>query len=134
MFKVKNVNNIDTAIILNRIRQKEQLGDESQYGADTRLAKFLGISPQRLGQWITRNTLDLNIILTKCANYDLNWLFFGERVTSKISEDERLDVIETQARLLELALKIATKKETFDSPKDYIEVLRHATQLLNILK
>ncbi len=128
------MNNIDTAIILNRIRQKEQLGDESQYGADTRLAKFLGISPQRLGQWITRNTLDLNIILTKCANYDLNWLFFGERVTSKISEDERLDVIETQARLLELALKIATKKETFDSPKDYIEVLRHATQLLNILK
>lgn len=72
------MNSIEVTEVLNRVRQKEGLGSEDHYGSSTRLANFLGISPQRLRQWVTRNTLDIDVILNKCPDYDLNWLFLGK--------------------------------------------------------
>lgn len=39
------------------------------------LARFLGIAPNTLTNWYMRDTFDLDIIYTKCAGMDYNWLF-----------------------------------------------------------
>ena len=45
---------------------------------DTEFAKFLGIKPQTLATWYTRNTFNLELIYAKCENIDANYLLTGE--------------------------------------------------------
>lgn len=49
----------------------------SRYGLRTKaeLAKHLGVSPQTLSNWYGRDTLDHDVIIDKCPDLDLNWLF-----------------------------------------------------------
>ena len=52
------------------------------------LAEKLGIKPSVLSNWITRNTIDWNIIFTKCEEINLNWLIYDEGPMSRnISND-----------------------------------------------
>ena len=47
------------------------------------LAEKLGIKPSVLSNWIARNTIDWNLIFTKCEDINLNWLIYGECPMSK---------------------------------------------------
>ena len=47
-------------------------------GNKTQFAKILGISPQGLNTWISRNTFDAECIYSKCLNVSANWLLTGE--------------------------------------------------------
>ncbi len=44
---------------------------------DSDLAKCLGISKSALSNWKTRNSLDLELIDTKCEHLSLEWVFRG---------------------------------------------------------
>jgi hypothetical protein len=54
-------------------RLKEYYGIQE----DTELAEYLGMQRQKVYNWKRRNTVDLKVILAKCRDVDLNWLFRG---------------------------------------------------------
>ena len=46
--------------------------------SDTELAHFLGIAKTTLSNWRSRDSIDYNLVLSKCEHVDLNWLLTGE--------------------------------------------------------
>lgn len=55
-------------------RAKQALGLSS----DIQLAEALGVSKSTLSNWKTRNTIDYDVLFSKCERVDLNWLIKGE--------------------------------------------------------
>lgn len=49
--------------------------------SDAELASFLGLSPQAISSWRSRNTINFDIIIAKCVDVDLNWLVRGNTNT-----------------------------------------------------
>lgn len=45
---------------------------------DTELADFLGIKQNILSTWKSRNTMDYDLVISKCDFIDANWLLTGE--------------------------------------------------------
>lgn len=41
------------------------------------LANKLGVSATTLSNWKTRNTIDYDLLFTKCEGANFNWIFFG---------------------------------------------------------
>ncbi|WP_206368666.1 helix-turn-helix domain-containing protein [Sphingobacterium sp. B16(2022)] len=74
--------NNDKSLILNQI--KIQLG----YSKDSEFAKFLGIKPQTLSTWHTRNTFDIELVYAKCEQIDANWLLTGKGQILKNEENQ----------------------------------------------
>lgn len=62
---------VNKTCILNKIKEF--------YGLKTNkeLSEFLGVTKQTISNWYSRNTLDYDIILTKCKDVDLHWLLLG---------------------------------------------------------
>lgn len=54
-------------------RAKKALGLNS----DLAFAELLGISKSTLSNWKARNTLDYDVLFSKCGHLDLNWLIKG---------------------------------------------------------
>lgn len=63
---------MDKSLILNLIKL------HYKFKTDTDFAKFLGVTPQVLQNWKTRNTLDYDLLYTKCVDIDGNWLLTGK--------------------------------------------------------
>lgn len=54
----------------------------------TELARFLGVTPQTISNWYSRDSIDYDLIFGRCAGIDLNWLILGKTsyiVNSKTS-------------------------------------------------
>lgn len=67
---------MDKLLILNRIKEAKKLS------SDKELADFLGITKQTLANWRSRNTLDYDLVFTKCVDIDPTWLITGESNTN----------------------------------------------------
>lgn len=63
---------MNKSLILNDI--KTHLG----FKTDTDFADFLGIKQNTLSNWKSRNTIDYELIITKCDDINANWLLTGE--------------------------------------------------------
>jgi hypothetical protein len=46
--------------------------------SDKNLSDFLGIKPTTLSSWRTRDTLDYDLIFTKCVEISIDWLVTGK--------------------------------------------------------
>lgn len=44
----------------------------------TGLASFLGVSPQTVSNWYSRDSIDYDLIFEKCTGVDFNWLVSGD--------------------------------------------------------
>lgn len=95
---------------------------KSHYGfvKDTDFAHFLGISPQVLSNWYTRNTFDYDILYTKCVDVNIDWIFtgVGEMLKSKGNE-----ILKYDDKLLSIPIvdiSVAAGDGAINS--DYIEV------------
>ena len=58
---------MDITLIINKL--KEHLNIKF----DKELADFLGIKPNTVATWKKRNTIDIDIIMSKCDLIDANW-------------------------------------------------------------
>lgn len=63
---------MDKSLILNEIKLHYNIKSDADF------AKFLGIKPQVLSNWKARNSIDYDLIYTKCVEIDANWLLTGE--------------------------------------------------------
>lgn len=63
---------MDKSLILNKIKEHYAIVRDADF------ARFLGIKPQTLASWHTRNTFDIELLYSKCVDIDANWLLSGE--------------------------------------------------------
>lgn len=59
-------------------------------GNKSEFARMIGVSPQAVSTWITRNTFDIDIIYAKCLNVSPDWLLTGKG--NMLKEEEKEDV------------------------------------------
>ena len=57
--------------ILDRIKEAYRLKNNAE------LARFLGVKPNTISNWYARNSIDYDIIFSKCDDLDLTWLING---------------------------------------------------------
>ncbi|WP_410221895.1 helix-turn-helix domain-containing protein [Pedobacter sp.] len=62
----------DNRLILNEIKYYYK------FKSDAEFARFLGIAPNTLSNWYSRNTLDYELVITKCEDINANWLLTGK--------------------------------------------------------
>lgn len=74
---------MDKSLILNRIKK------HYNFTTDIELADFLGISKSTLSNWYKRNSIDYDLLFSKCELVDKNWLLTGEGSSS--FEKEEID-------------------------------------------
>jgi len=63
---------IDKKLILNKIK------DYYKFSTDTEFAGFIGIKPQTLSSWYTRNTFDIDLVYSKCVGINPEFLLSGK--------------------------------------------------------
>ena len=59
-------------------------------GNKSEFARMIGVSPQAVNTWITRNTFDIDIVYAKCLNVSPDWLLTGKG--NMLKEEETKDV------------------------------------------
>ncbi|SDE40081.1 LexA family transcriptional regulator [Riemerella columbipharyngis] len=77
-------NFIDKSLILNKIKK------EYNFNSDTDFAKFLGIKPQTMSSWHSRNTFDTDLIYAKCENLNADFLLSGKGDVKKPNVQKKL--------------------------------------------
>lgn len=64
---------MDKSLILNRLKSAKK------FSTDTELANFLNIRRSTLSNWYSRNSIDYDLLFSKCENdMDMNWLLTGK--------------------------------------------------------
>lgn len=63
---------IDKALILNKIKSMYNFQKDAEF------ARFLGIKPQTLSSWYSRNTFDIELLYAKCVELNAEWLLTGK--------------------------------------------------------
>lgn len=76
---------INSCDILERV--KEYLGVQS----DSQLSAVLGVKKSTISNWKTRNSIDFELLFTKCDRADIGWLIMGEndnltRLANRLSD------------------------------------------------
>lgn len=65
-------------------------------GNKSEFARMIGVSPQAVNTWISRNTFDIDIIYAKCINVSPEWLLTGNGPMLKTSSDNKTNVEQQQ--------------------------------------
>lgn len=69
---------LQSAKIIDRLKQY------LNFKTDTQLSDFLEVSQSTISTWKKRNSFDLDIIIAKCEDIDLNWLLAEEAETTEM--------------------------------------------------
>jgi hypothetical protein len=76
---------IETFSVFERLKSHYKLKN------DTALARFLGYKPHSISMMISRQTTPFERIISKCDDFDLNWIFYGqEKKSSYFSQNENI--------------------------------------------
>lgn len=65
-------------------------------GNKSEFARMIGVSPQAVNTWISRNTFDIDIIYAKCVNILPEWLLTGKGAMLKTSSNNKTNVEQEQ--------------------------------------
>lgn len=65
-------------------------------GNKSEFARMIGVSPQAINTWISRNTFDIDIVYAKCINISPEWLLTGNGPMLKTSSDNKTNVEQQQ--------------------------------------
>lgn len=68
-------------------------------GKNAQFAKLLGVSPQTISAWISRNTLDYDLIYTKCVGISPQWLLTGEGEMFSNTKGKRIPLYDDAATI-----------------------------------
>ncbi|WP_286767195.1 MULTISPECIES: LexA family transcriptional regulator [Sphingobacterium] len=82
---------MNKSLIINQIKSHLNIKTDSDF------ADFLGVKQPTISAWKSRNTMDYELIITKCKDIDANWLITGsgnmlkERTSIKNEDKLKLD-------------------------------------------
>lgn len=112
---------MDKTLILSRVKEVKGLTSDKQ------LAEFLGVTTQSLSNWKSRNTIDYDVLFTKCVGEDLNWIINGDPQVinlanglpkiEKASQDIPLYGIEAAAGIVNLFQSMSDER-----PVDHLRI------------
>ena len=74
--------------VLDRIKHHYRLGSNAD------LARFLEISPSTLANWYSRNSIDFDIVFTKCDDVNWDWLVKGKESGVSYPHIEEPNILE----------------------------------------
>lgn len=74
----------DNSLILKGIKLHYRLKTDAEF------ARFLGIKPNSLANWYSRNTMDYEKVISKCEDIDANWLLTGKGTMLKSSATQNV--------------------------------------------
>lgn len=92
------------------------------------LAKKLNISPTTLSNWKARNSIDYNLIFSKCENINVNWLLYGKG-NMLLDNDTKYEIQKLGSVAMDGAVKYETKpnidemRNTIKRQADEIKIL-----------
>lgn len=126
---------INTSIIIDKLKKFLALK------TDTELANYLGIHHSTLAGWKMRETINIDIILEKVNNIDLNWLLYEQEIQiPKKYKSEKPEKIKVNEEPAEYSTRIGDNKKEYtkipvfhgvsagkptqhyDSPKEFIRL------------
>ena len=88
------------------MNKKDQVNALISYfsnGNKTAFASKLGLKPQSISNWITRNTFDADLIFSKCEGVSAEWLLTGEGdMLINKTEAQREDSVTERSHIQEL--------------------------------
>lgn len=61
----------------------ERIKNAMKFATDKELADFLGISKSTLSNWIKRDSMDFELVLSKCEHLNTDWLLSGKGEVEK---------------------------------------------------
>lgn len=59
-------------------RKLEELINHYSGGKPTIFAKYIGVAPSTISSWLSRDTMDYDLLYAKCENLSPEWLLSGE--------------------------------------------------------
>ncbi|WP_312139469.1 helix-turn-helix domain-containing protein [Sphingobacterium sp.] len=110
----------DKSLILREIKSYYE------FKSDAEFARFLGIKPNSLANWYTRNTMDYELVFSKCEEIDANWLFTGEGDMLVRPKNQLCNTDEVGK--LSIDFEVYEKIETMN--RKYIQLLEDYNSLL----
>lgn len=116
---------MDKSLILNELKKHYKFKNDGDF------AYFLGIKQNTLSSWKTRNTLDYDLIISKCSDIDANWIFSGKgKMTKKNTKDSlNSEKITSKDELNDQELELL--KKDLETAKGIIE---DKTDMINMQK
>lgn len=110
-------------IILDRLKEAYNIT------TDTELASFLGVKQNTVASWRSRNTVDYSLIISKCDNISLDWLFTGKgakehQIQHTANKVDRVSLIDYESNIRSIPIvdvSAAAGHGYFNS--DYTETL-----------
>lgn len=72
---------------LNKKQIISRLKEVNNFSSDTDLANFLGISKSTLSNWYARDSIDFDLVFSKCEHIDLGWLITGKSHIKDVNFD-----------------------------------------------
>jgi len=114
----------------------ERLRVYYEVDTDTSLASFLGVRQNTISSWRSRGAIDLELIITKCDNINLNWLFFEEGPVYRRDMNSKTPTNQPNNGVNSLFLKqtISEKEEKIESLNREIGKLQNQIELLKKTK
>lgn len=118
-------------LILNKIK--------SHYGfkKGTQFAEFLGITQSALANWLSRDTFDIETLITKCEDINPRWMLTGVgEMLNPVQKQESASNTNDNMQALKLSLSLIEQKnkmleERITEIKKHNEDLRKNNQTLN---
>lgn len=55
---------------------------------NSEFARYLGVSPQTISSWLSRNTFDIDLVYAKCSNISADWLLGGDEEIFRRADGE----------------------------------------------
>ncbi len=103
----------------------ERLSAYFKVDTNSALAKKLGVSATTLANWKSRNTIDYELLFTKCEGISFDWLFLGKgkmHLKNYETSDQKAPLLMTEDPVIYKEM-IRAKEETIDAQKKYIALL-----------
>lgn len=88
--------------MMNKKEMLEMVINHYEDGNKAQFAKRLGISPQALSMWFTRNSFDAELLYNKCDGLSGDWLLSGEGEMFKTSQKVNVGNEELNVEILKL--------------------------------
>lgn len=90
---------------VNKSSLVERLKEHYNFKTNNELALFLGVAPNTISGWIKRDSIDYDLIFSRCADIDINWLITGQTPKHKSSANIKMgEAIQGQENVLRYLL------------------------------
>lgn len=98
----------------------QSIKDYKGFVSNAALARFLGVSPPTISNWIARETLDEQLILSKIPEIRIEFLRTGEKPMTE--QNDIVATLERRIAVLERMIRVLEKKyESIGLHKPYSE-------------